>query len=97
MLSAVPVAALDPTDPDSGSVAHYGDPAREQRLLDTAAALVDRILHHGEVFYLKGPSWRVKGRSVDGDFASSPSAHGNGTEPATDARHRVAGPEDAVR
>jgi DNA replication protein DnaC len=31
--------------------------------------LVDRILHHGEVFYLKGPSWRVKGRSVEGDLA----------------------------
>lgn len=31
-----------------------------------AAALVDRILHHGDVFYLKGPSWRVKGRSPDG-------------------------------
>src|SRR5215208_4663512 len=30
-----------------------------------AAALVDRILHHGDVFYLKGPSWRVKGRSPD--------------------------------
>jgi DNA replication protein DnaC len=27
-----------------------------------AAAVVDRILHHGEVFYLKGSSWRVKGR-----------------------------------
>jgi DNA replication protein DnaC len=25
-----------------------------------AAALVDRILHHGQVFSLKGPSWRVK-------------------------------------
>jgi len=33
-----------------------------------SAALVDRILHHGEVFYLKGPSWRVKGRSVEGDL-----------------------------
>ena len=30
-----------------------------------AAALVDRILHHGDVFYLRGPSWRVKGRSPD--------------------------------
>src|SRR5581483_378357 len=30
-----------------------------------AAALVDRILHHGDVFYLKGPSWRVKDRSPD--------------------------------
>jgi DNA replication protein DnaC len=27
-----------------------------------AAALVDRLLHHGEVFYLKGPSWRTKDR-----------------------------------
>jgi DNA replication protein DnaC len=25
-----------------------------------AAALVDRLLHHGQVFYLKGPSWRTK-------------------------------------
>ena len=31
-----------------------------------AAAVVDRILHHGEVFYLKGPSWRVKDRTLDG-------------------------------
>src|SRR5437762_14300509 len=33
-----------------------------------AAALVDRILHHGEVFYLKGPPWPVKGRGVDGEL-----------------------------
>ena len=31
-----------------------------------AAALVDRILHHGDVFYLKGPSWRLEGRAVEG-------------------------------
>jgi DNA replication protein DnaC len=31
-----------------------------------ATAIVDRILHHGDVFYLKGPSWRLKGRSLDG-------------------------------
>ncbi|HVC34367.1 MAG TPA: IS21-like element helper ATPase IstB [Chloroflexota bacterium] len=31
-----------------------------------AAAIVDRILHHGQVYYLKGPSWRVKGRTADG-------------------------------
>jgi DNA replication protein DnaC len=30
-----------------------------------AAAIVDRILHHGDVFYLKGPSWRVKGRLTE--------------------------------
>ena len=27
-----------------------------------AAAIADRILHHGQVFYLKGPSWRTKDR-----------------------------------
>ncbi|MET7393367.1 folate-binding protein [Dactylosporangium sp. NPDC005572] len=42
MLSAVPVAALDPADPDAGAVAHYGDPNREQRILDTEVGLVDR-------------------------------------------------------
>ena len=31
-----------------------------------AAAIVDRILHHGDVFYLKGPSWRLKGRTLEG-------------------------------
>jgi DNA replication protein DnaC len=36
-----------------------------------AAAIVDRLLHHGQVFYLKGPSWRVRGRSADD--ASAPS------------------------
>jgi DNA replication protein DnaC len=34
-----------------------------------AAAIVDRLLHHGQVFYLKGPSWRVKGRSADDESA----------------------------
>jgi DNA replication protein DnaC len=34
-----------------------------------AAAIVDRLLHHGEVFYLKGPSWRVKGRAADDAIA----------------------------
>jgi DNA replication protein DnaC len=27
-----------------------------------AAAVVDRLVHHGQVFYLKGPSWRTKDR-----------------------------------
>ncbi len=30
-----------------------------------AAALVDRLLHHGQVFYLKGPSWRTRGRAPE--------------------------------
>lgn len=39
-----------------------------------AAAVVDRILHHGEVFYLKGPSWRVKDRTPDGGPTEEASA-----------------------
>lgn len=30
-----------------------------------AAAIIDRLLHHGQVFYLKGPSWRLKGRTAE--------------------------------
>ena len=26
-----------------------------------ASAIVDRLMHHGQVFYLKGPSWRTRG------------------------------------
>jgi DNA replication protein DnaC len=37
-----------------------------------AAAIVDRILHHGDVFYLKGPSWRLRGRTPDGGPTSPP-------------------------
>jgi DNA replication protein DnaC len=33
-----------------------------------AAALVDRLLHHGQVFYLKGPSWRTRGRTEQGEL-----------------------------
>jgi DNA replication protein DnaC len=29
------------------------------------AAIADRLLHHGEGFYLKGPSWRLKGHHQD--------------------------------
>ena len=31
--------------------------------ISLAAALVDRLMHHGQVFYLKGPSWRTRGRT----------------------------------
>ncbi|HYU21241.1 MAG TPA: IS21-like element helper ATPase IstB [Chloroflexota bacterium] len=38
-----------------------------------AAAVVDRVLHHGDVFYLKGPSWRVKDRApADGMSLEAP-------------------------
>jgi DNA replication protein DnaC len=31
-----------------------------------AAAIVDRLLHHGQVLYLQGASYRVKDRAPDG-------------------------------
>jgi DNA replication protein DnaC len=34
--------------------------------MSLAAAIVDRLLHHGQVFYLKGPSWRTKDRAIAG-------------------------------
>ena len=30
-----------------------------------AAAIIDRLMHHGQVFYLKGPSWRLKNHAPD--------------------------------
>ncbi len=39
-----------------------------------AAALVDRLMHHGEVFYLKGPSWRTRGRQLESTTTQEASA-----------------------
>ncbi len=35
-----------------------------------AAALVDRLMDRGQVFYLKGPSWRTRGRPTEEGTAS---------------------------
>jgi DNA replication protein DnaC len=35
-----------------------------------AAAIVDRLMHHGQVFYLKGPSWRTRGRAAHGELTT---------------------------
>lgn len=48
MPTAINVADLDPESPDAGVAAHYGDPAKEQRILDEGVALVDRS-HRGVV------------------------------------------------
>lgn len=40
------VDTIDPTSPDVGVAAHYGDPMREQRVLATEAGIVDRS-HRG--------------------------------------------------
>jgi folate-binding protein YgfZ len=41
-MSTVAVEDLTPDSRDAGVAAHYGDPMREQRLLETAVGLVDR-------------------------------------------------------
>ena len=42
IVGAVAVEALDPESADAGVAAHYGDPSREQRALETSVGLVDR-------------------------------------------------------
>ena len=39
-----------------------------------AAAIVDRLMDRGQVFYLKGPSWRMRGRSPDGEVEAPASS-----------------------
>jgi folate-binding protein YgfZ len=41
-MRAVAVEAIDPTSPDAGVPAHFGDPLREQRTLTESVGLVDR-------------------------------------------------------
>ena len=38
-----------------------------------ATALIDRLMHHGEVFYLNGESYRLKGKRkyLDGNLPTS--------------------------
>ena len=76
-------------------------PTRPQPIVQDAslaAALVDRILHHGEVFYLKGPSFRLKGRSPEVDVvAAAASASSNSVDGGLEAQHRATGPEDTAR
>jgi DNA replication protein DnaC len=42
--------------------------------ISLAAAIIDRLMHHGQVFYLKGPSWRVKGRGPEETTPGEPEA-----------------------
>ena len=39
-----------------------------------AAAIVDRLMDRGQVFYLEGPSWRMRGRSPDGEAEAQASS-----------------------
>lgn len=41
-MTVIMVEDLDPSSADAGVPAHFGDPMKEQRLLETAAGLVDR-------------------------------------------------------
>jgi DNA replication protein DnaC len=46
------------------------DWATVTRDVSLAAAIIDRLMHHGQVFYLKGPSWRVKNHAPDDSVSS---------------------------
>ena len=37
-------------------------------------AITDRLLHHGEVFYLRGSSYRMRGKEVRTDPTPPPAA-----------------------
>ena len=39
-----------------------------------ASAIIDRLVHRGQVFYLKGPSWRTKDRQLPGEPAPASAA-----------------------
>ena len=41
------------------SLAHWGDLIGDSALM---MAITDRLLHHGEVFYLRGSSFRMRGK-----------------------------------
>src|SRR6266699_3411980 len=41
------------------SLASWGDLVGDTALM---MAIIDRLLHHGEVFYLRGPSFRIRGK-----------------------------------
>jgi len=47
-----------------------------------AAALIDRLLHHGEVYYLQGESYRLRGKGVRLQ-ALAPDAEPGAEEPST--------------
>ncbi len=51
-MTQVRVGELDPDSRDAAAIAHHGDPVREQRLLEDAAALVDRS--HRDVIAVPG-------------------------------------------
>ena len=54
-------------------------------------------MHHGEVFYLKGPSFRLKGRALDNEVVAAAPTSTNGSDGGLETEHRIGGPQDAVR
>src|SRR5947209_3999355 len=52
-VAEIQIAEIEPDSRDAGAVAHYGDPTREQRILATAAGLVDRS--HRGILAIPGP------------------------------------------
>ena len=54
------------------SLASWGELVGDNALM---MALVDRLLHHGEVFYLRGNSYRMRGKEAVALVAASSSNH----------------------
>ena len=49
--------------------------------ISLASAIIDRLMHHGQVFYLKGPSWRLKGRTTDHTAETTEEEQREGSKP----------------
>ncbi|HWB34560.1 MAG TPA: folate-binding protein, partial [Rugosimonospora sp.] len=73
-MSEVRVGALTPESPDAPAVAHYGDPAREQRTLATAAGLVDRS--HRGVVAIPGADRLTWLHSITTQYLTAPGVEG---------------------
>jgi len=53
-----------------------------------AAALIDRLLHHGEVYYLQGESYRLRGKGIHlpaTDTEAEERPHGTSTAASEEA------------
>lgn len=70
------------------SLATWGDLVGGDNAL--MMAIIDRLLHHGEVFYLCGPSYRMRGKELAGLVLASPTRTASvATNGVTDQQEEV--------
>ncbi|HET8629896.1 MAG TPA: IS21-like element helper ATPase IstB [Thermomicrobiales bacterium] len=74
------------------SLSEWGGVVQDASL---AAAVVDRIVERGQVFYLKGPSWRTRGRTPDGELAPGAASPAEAGAAPTGAPPHQAAPASA--